>query len=309
MAYRLDPERSVQSGLRKIAAKQLRSARDELRRAMPPRDEAIHEARKRVKKARAILELIDADAGAAAVAAKRLHRISAMLSRLRDADAMIAMLETLGRRNRTVLSGHTVARIRRRLTAHKRAAMQAATDAKAWLKIDRQLRRLRRGAKRWSLRDRGFDALAPGLRDTYRRGRKAMGQALDTQQATDFHEWRKAMKTLWYLLRLVDSQSRAVRSHADALHRAETWLGDDQNVVVLCAELAKDASVCGGQTELDRIQIVAHRYQCELRRKAIDRMRPLYARKAGAFVKSMKHAWKDHRRRQTKRRRPARRAA
>ena len=41
--------------------------------------------------------------------------------------------------------------------------------------------------------------------------------------------------TFGYELRLIDACSRTVHRDVAALHRAETLLGDDHNVVVLCA--------------------------------------------------------------------------
>jgi CHAD domain-containing protein len=63
MAYRLRSQESITHGLQRIARKELRAARDGMRRSTPPSDEAVHEARKSVKKVRAIVELIDADGG------------------------------------------------------------------------------------------------------------------------------------------------------------------------------------------------------------------------------------------------------
>ena len=110
-------------------------------------------------------------------------------------------------------------------------------------------------AKRWSPAHRGFRALSPGIAVTHRQGRKAMARAQKRQDAPDFHEWRKQIKALWYALRLIEYSSRAIRRDVSVLHRAETWLGDEHNAVVLCAELSKDAAICGGPVALDRVQI------------------------------------------------------
>ena len=96
-----------------------------------------------------------------------------------------------------------------------------------------------------------------------------MARALTRQRAADFHEWRKHMKALWYELRLIDSCSRAVHRDVDALHRAETLLGEDHNVVVLCTGLSKDASVCDGPVDRKALRGAADRYECDLQERAI----------------------------------------
>jgi len=81
MAYRLLTGESVARGLRRLSRKELLSARDELRRTSPPRDEAIHEARKSVKKVRAIVELVEADEGrGVSKSQKRLRKVNSTLS-------------------------------------------------------------------------------------------------------------------------------------------------------------------------------------------------------------------------------------
>src|SRR4051812_6805516 len=96
MAYRLRRDESVANGLRRLGRKEPGAAAVELRRTTPPADEAIHDARKSVKKARAILQVIDADDGSGLSGCrKRLRSVNRTLSALRDADAMIEVLTKL----------------------------------------------------------------------------------------------------------------------------------------------------------------------------------------------------------------------
>jgi len=292
VAYRLRPNESVRRGLRRLATKQLRAARDDLRGATPPRDEAIHEARKSVKKVRAILQLIEADEGTRLRGCrKRLRSVNRTLSGLRDADAMIEILSKLRSRNPHLFSEHTYARVRRQLSSHKRAAMEAAELDGAWTTLDDELRHLRRAAERWRPAHRGFSALSPGIELAHRRGRKAMARALARQTAPDFHEWRKLMKALWYALRLVDRSGGRVRRDVSLLHGAETWLGDDHNIVVLCAELSKDAAICGGPVQLDRLRLAANRYQGAVRKKAVTLVNRIYAQGSRKYVRGIERAW------------------
>ena len=70
MSFRLKSDEHVDSGLRRLARKELRRARTTLGRAHPPTTNAIHVARKSLKKARAIVQLID-DGDADAIAEGR----------------------------------------------------------------------------------------------------------------------------------------------------------------------------------------------------------------------------------------------
>jgi hypothetical protein len=298
MAFRLRPAESVSQGLRRLAAKELRSARDELRRTTPPRDVAILEARKSVKKVRAIVQLIKDDDGRLAGGLKRLRTINRRLSELRDADAVVGILATLRSRNPRLFSEHTFARVRRHLLARKQAAMEAAERDGTWKKVGKELRKLRRAAKRWRPTHRGFAALAPGIRVSHQRGRKALARARKRHRASDFHEWRKQIKALWYELRLVEGRTQSIRRDVRALHLAATWLGDDHNVTVLCAELSKRPSICGGPEDLVRLRLAADRYQRDLRKKSIHGAQRIYVRAPGDYQRGVKRAWKAWRRRQ-----------
>lgn len=306
MTYRLRTQESVAHGLRRLTRVELRSARDELRRTSPPRDEAIHEARKSVKKVRAIVELIEADDGRGlAECQKRLRKINATLSQVRDADAMLEILTKLRSKNPHLFNEHTFARMRRRLSSHKQESVKAAQNGGAWQKVDRELRKLRQDARRWQPTHRRFGAIAAGIRVTYGRGRKAMARARKRQRAADFHEWRKQVKALWYQLRLIEGCSPGIHKDVGVLHRVK-WLGDDHNVVVLCAELSKDTSFC----DLEGLRSAADRYQCDLRRKAIASSKPIYAPTPGNYLRRVERAWNAwHRRKKTGNTRRSERAA
>src|SRR5262245_10521829 len=126
MAFRLRSTESVPDGLRRLARKELSSVSKRLEGKAHPDEEAIHEARKSVKKVRAILQLVDADnAQGVGKSSKRLRAINRRLSTLRDADAMLRILNTLRDRDR-VLNERSFARVRRRLASLKQSAMKAA---------------------------------------------------------------------------------------------------------------------------------------------------------------------------------------
>jgi len=297
MSYHLRPDESTRSGLRRVARRELRRARKALRAHNPPSDEAIHEARKSAKKVRAIVELIEADNGSGVGRSqKRLRTINRALSPARDSDAMVEILAKLKSRNPHLFSEHTFARARRRLTSSKEEALRAAQHDEAWAVVDRELGKLQASAKGWRSAHRQFKTFAAGIHRTYRRGRKAMARARKRQGAADFHEWRKQIKALWYQVRLLQGCNASIRRDVDALRSAETWLGDDHNLVVLCAELTRDDSICHGPVDVDRFRLAADRFQRDLRKRAIARLRRLYARSADDYVGRVRRGWKAWRR-------------
>jgi hypothetical protein len=105
MAFRIRSSESMADGLRRLVRLELRSISKRLQGATPPRDDAIHEIRKSVKKACVILQVLDADDGRGlAESAKRLHAINRQLSALRDADVMLETMHTLRARHRRIVN-------------------------------------------------------------------------------------------------------------------------------------------------------------------------------------------------------------
>jgi len=119
-----------------------------------------------------------------------------------------------------------------------------------------------------------------------------MTKALRRHSADDFHRLRKQIKTLWYELRLVEPASPRIARDVRALHRAETWLGDDHNVVVLCASLSNDDSAGALPLNVRRLQAAADRYHAQARKKAVEAVRRIYRRKSRPYVRDLKRVWK-----------------
>ena len=293
MAYQLRPTESARHGLRRLATKALRSARTSLRDVDPPTEEAIHAARKTVKRARAIFRLIEEDDGRGlSGAAKRLRTVNRRLSCVRDADAMIETLAALKKHRPDLFSEHEYARLRRDFTDRKEAIVREAQKDGSWTAAADDLRVLQKAARKWRPRHRGFRALEPGIRAAVRRAREAMMRAKESGEAADFHEWRKEAKSLWYVLRLIGGGTAAVARDIRALRATQRWLGDDHNLVVLCAELSKDPTVCRSPLDTQRLRCAVGALQRTLRRKSIGRVRALFAGSPRAYARRVERAWR-----------------
>src|ERR1700733_9235541 len=97
MAYRLERGESVISGLSQVVREEIESAGAHLSgKKKTIRDEAIHDARKSIKKVRATLRLVRGEMGEAYGSENaRLRDIAARLSEFRDAFAIIGTFDDL----------------------------------------------------------------------------------------------------------------------------------------------------------------------------------------------------------------------
>jgi CHAD domain-containing protein len=285
-------EESIADGLRRLTRKELRSAAGHLGPRRPSED-AIHEARKSVKKVRAIAQLMKADDGKGLRGVdKRLRSVNRALSGPRDADAMKEILAKLRARNPQLFSEHTFARLERQLDAHKREATRQAMKDRVFAKAAEDLADLRADAKGWKPAHKRFRALKEGTLETHRRGRRAMKRATGRQGSADFHEWRKQIKALWYKLRLIDCCSANLRKDLRALNKAEEYLGDEHNIAVFCGHVSADPSIVQAPFDFVRLQRAANGYQQELRRKALSSARRIFQMKSRAYLRRVKIWWK-----------------
>src|SRR5947208_6085187 len=121
MAYRLNLGEPVARCVKRIAREEIGAAIDRLRgKSGAGQDKAVHEARKSIKRTRALLRLVRADDGEVYdTEGTRLRDVGRKLSRLRDAAALIAAFDGLRERYRAKLRRRSLDSIRRALMAHK----------------------------------------------------------------------------------------------------------------------------------------------------------------------------------------------
>jgi len=231
VAFRLREDEPIAKGLHRVVKRELRTATDCLTGETPT--EAIHEARKSIKKVRAVLQLVGDDIGANG-AFKELRRASHLLTSLRDVDAMIETARSL-RAPRTTAVRTVSAELHAHLAAQQATLMESADHTCG--KAARALDRVRHDVRDWHWKRTDFSAFEAAITKSYKRARKVMHSLRDDADPEALHEWRKRVKTLWYGLRLLEERLPRLRRTIADFKRLETWLGDDHNLVVLEEQL------------------------------------------------------------------------
>ena len=121
MAYRFKHGESVAEGVRRVAREQIESATECLQDNTGAADgEKVHEARKAIKKVRALLRLVRPSLGRTYSAEnRRLRDAGRKLSKLRDAAALIEVFDEFQKRAPNSLPRRTLAFIRRNLVLQR----------------------------------------------------------------------------------------------------------------------------------------------------------------------------------------------
>ena len=331
MAYRFEPGEPLGDELRRALVEQLRRASDDLARPTPdpegdpdanparatgPDDESVHTARKRIKKARSLLRLGRADLGKATVshAQAELRAAADRLAPQREADAAVESARwLLDVARRSEADGHVQADEPAVLVAAA-AALVAATErdvdqrraagaALTWGGARTVARTLEQTAD-WLAgrpsRADGWDAIGPGLRRQYERGREAQRGLPAEPSVEELHEWRKRVKDLGYHERVLRRAWPSVqRPLLDAANELADLLGLDHDLGLLLARIdpsdqADQADDPVSHLSADdrralRALVVGERARLEGEARRIGRR--LYAERPGAWTRRHRAWW------------------
>jgi CHAD domain-containing protein len=294
MSFCLKPDKPLSEEIRRIVLRQLEAGSAELTSVGDPKsDDAIHDARRRVKKVRAVIRLVQPgrNKGFRAVD-KDLHDVSRLLAPVADGRGIIATLDALAHLYRKRLPKPVVDSIRAGLLDRAaQTARQARSDhvlptSAATLKAER------RRVKYWEMRTEGFRALAPGIETNFRQSRKAMLAARRRPTVEQYHEWRRLVKNHWFHLRLLASRcGYHLRADQSQLETLDGVLGECHNLAMLLDVLANHSYVSRAETA--RCLRVVSAYQRLLRQQAQSFGAAIYREKPRDFVKRIRHFWKE----------------
>ena len=286
MAYQLHQRESLAAGLRRAAMEQAAAAQEHLQDAGAPA-EAVHEARKRSKEARAALRQLRGALGPELERAARatFRDAARRVSSIRDAEVAVETLEKLRRHQRLLRHEREPAE---RALRSRREAADAAVDAAMREHVAAAFAAAAKAMP--EVRVAPPDAVAASLARLYRRGKRRMETAFASGEATDFHAWRKSTKDLWYAVRLFEpAWSGLLGSLAGELHELSQVLGDEHDLSVLRDALAD----VGGDPPLltARLQRAIARRQRRLRERAREAGDRLWAEKPRAFAGRILDYW------------------
>ncbi|HYV15842.1 MAG TPA: CHAD domain-containing protein [Conexibacter sp.] len=287
MAYRLSIADDVPSSVRACAREQLQGAIARLEQTHGDPVDAIHDARKQLKKTRALLRLVRPAIGARAHRRENaaLRDAGLALSDARDADVL---LETVDK-----LAAHAAGRLPAATFVELRAALEAEREPGS---VDRAavaatLREARTRVAEWPLLDADWDAVLAGVGRVYERGRDAFADAREDPSVVRLHEWRKRVKDLWYHERLLaPAWPLVIGAHGEQAHLLSELLGDDHDLAMLHGRLEARLAL-GPEAGADLpalLGLVAER-RAELRAAAFALGLRLYAESPKAFTRRLGH--------------------
>jgi CHAD domain-containing protein len=269
VSYALSFEAPPAESVERVRLEQLEAAADGLRDD-PTDAEAIHDARKRLKKTRALLRLTRPALKRKAFRARNraLRDAGRELSAARDAEVLAETVADLASR----YPGRAAFEPVRSVLAAREEEPDGSVET-----IDALIE------TSWPLRRLEADMFAAALERTYVRGREAFAVADREPTAENLHEWRKRVKDLWYQERLLEEIWPGVlKAQAKEAKKLSKLLGEEHDLSELASTLRGDAELAALSSDLQPL-IAERRSVLLARSRALGRR--VYAEKPKHFAR------------------------
>lgn len=297
MAYRLKLKEPLAKGVRRIAGEQLGNAAARLEGGSDL-ETSVHEARKSLKRTRALLRLVRPGLGDANFreANARLRDIARSLSAARDRDVVRRLLNGLSDAKPPLAkaAGHLLAIIDATPVVANGSGDPRHNVAEAL----REIAAMRHEIAEIALHPASFETIVAGLTKSHRAGRKALARALELpDDAEALHDLRKAAQAYWRQMILIQQAwPEACLARAAAAKLVADLLGHDHDIALLENVLAGaegQALAVADRRALARHCAARHG---ALRSEALPKAQILFSEKSdqlGARVRSLWNAARE----------------
>ncbi|MGZ4967044.1 MAG: CHAD domain-containing protein, partial [Chthoniobacterales bacterium] len=275
--YELERGHDLGESLRHIFCKQVALAIDYASGARKPPDTPVHETRKRVKKARAALRLIEKTIRPRLFKKQDhgLRDVGRLISDLRDAEVRLQTLDYLLGRIR--LQG-------REKYGELRDFLQCELNTlrrhrSSWPKqVIPVLKNIHDEVAGWKLESYRADDLRRAVQRTYKRARRTAAAAEKKRSPECFHVFRGEAKQFGYELRIIRPINPAMLARLTRdLQRLGELLGRHHDLVLLAARLTV---IAGHEQQCQELCKAIEAEMYNLQRKACHLAAPFFAGRA-----------------------------
>jgi CHAD domain-containing protein len=283
----------VSGGLRRIARGQLDMAIERLEgRTDEPLGTAVHETRKSLKRLRATVRLARDELGDEVYRRENgaFREAGRRLAGARDSQVLLETLDGIAER---CLDGvpERFQPFKRTLVGQHGAAQRRLGESAAVAEVRSELRAARARVRDWRLEREGFDAVAPGFKRIYRRGRRAYRVACAEPSTENLHELRKRAKDLWYAAQIVrPAAPKKLKRIARRAHELSDLIGEDHDLAILTQRAGERRDRFASETDTEELARLAEQRRDELRREAMDVGRRLFRKKPRKLVRPLEKA-------------------
>ncbi len=270
-------------------------------------DVAIHEARKSMKRLRAVLRLIRDEIGEERYRSENelLRNTARLIGPVRDAAVLVETVSTIRTRfgahlRRTAFETLESNLIRR----HSETRARLVDDRETLRRVIYALRSAKARYRAWPAETdpeetwrakpvaHSFETLRGGLERTYGRGLEEMKVAHATPSGHNFHWWRKRVKYLRHQMELLRPMfPEVLDGYIAALDQLGELLGEEHDLSELTLIVAGRPEMCSDAAERTLITALAQHRRSELQTASMAIGRKVYAESPEHFADRMAAYW------------------
>jgi len=297
MTYSFSLQPPVSRQIRHLVRQQVQGAIDSLNLAHGPEIVRIHEARKHLKKSRAVLAL--ARKGRSDGVRKldaALKQVAHKLAPFRDADSLQLVLLQL-QRDYEAEHGSQLFEAARTLLEQRNLSQGLVASAfeETVPELIATLRKFLIGSDRWDLPGTTPTSLFKQIRARYGQGRARMRAAMESSDVETIHSWRKAAKDHWYHMRLLKkSWPRLIQARAIDCSTLCDFLGKDHDLGLLL-EVIRNGFARDGAEEFKPLLWLMEHERTRIQAQAFSLGRLIFAEKKQALSQRLFSYWKTWR--------------
>jgi len=298
MAYRFFPDSTVEANIHRLLYEQVEKAINQLSQTFEKNPaEAIHDARKCLKKSRSVLRLIrkSIDKETYKQEKNTLRDVGRSLSLARDGAVYQKTLDNLLEAYEMTLEADAFSDLQTSLSNLYSVRLGKLIEHEEILhNLVDELKKSHTRLQQLALQETGWSAIAPNLHRIYRQGRERFYTAYDEGSDTAFHEWRKRVKDLWYDTRLLKRLWPPVMdAFEDEAHRLSSLLGDSHDIAELRHFLLHHPEeIEWPETEQKVLLPLMEHRQYKLHQQAQELGQKLYVEAPEAFIDRVAGYWK-----------------
>ncbi len=292
MAYRLKLKEPLVKGVRRIAAEQLANAAARLQGDSDP-ERSVHEARKSLKRTRALLRLVRPGLGDARFRHLnvQLRDVARKLSAARDRDVVRRLLLSLHDAKPPVAKA--AARLVAILDSTPASGIEAPATPRNFGEALQEIEAIRNEIADVGLAPAGFETIVTGLAKCHRAGCRALARAIENPSEEEpLHDLRKSAQAYWRQMILIQQAwPEACLARAAAAKLVADLLGQDHDVALLDVLLAGPEGQALAAAERRALTRYCAARHAELRGAALPKARLLFAEKSDELARRMRDLW------------------
>jgi CHAD domain-containing protein len=290
MPFHFKKREPVIKAIRRICRERIADALETLKDGGRPH--AIHNARREIKKLRAVFRLMRGEIGNKIYRRnnRALRTAAHGLTAMRDAQVKLNVFEDLLKHFRRRLPSQPFPEIGKVLRKHARDKQKRFLKGRSAAAVGKILRELKDQLGDLKSDSKGWAAVSPGLNRSFCRGQEALRGVQRDCSPDNLHEWRKRVKDLWHHLRLLgDPWPKKQQATKNVLEQLGALLGDDHDLQMLAEFVKKKFKRAGDAETLNKLIRLR---QKELRSEALTMGKRFYAETPAHFCQRIGNYWK-----------------